>query len=502
VGTKDGTEEHEVFHSGQWPCIPAFIDPRSAPPARARHALTMLGLGAGVRFRFHEIPPDGLHLRYADAPREGTAWLPASAEAWDFLSRKGAYDPARAADVRRDGLTHLRLFPAGGEHQSADSVASDIVAAAFFFLSQHAEWSSDARDMHGRFPARACLSGARGELDRPYVAEYATALRAMLERAGCELPPERSAGAVCLTHDIDYLSKFTPGILYREVVREFAGNRARAPFAQRLGRLRTYLGFAAARKDPYLVSLDRMLADEAAAGASATYFFKAGGRDKRDVTYSLTGARARRALRQVAAGGHETGLHPSYRTGEDAAMMQREAARLRAAAGCDIRAVRQHFLRFRYPDTWYAQAGCGLAVDSTLGFAEHEGFRSGACHPFLPWDLESDTVVPVWEVPLMAMDATLSYYRGLPPADALARVQDLLSLLALRRGTAAVLFHNVLHDPHDYPGWDGVYAATLASASAHSLATPTLSDALSGFVRTAGWESPDAVLQALQNPVL
>lgn len=487
-----------MSHFGQWPCVPAFIDPHSAPFARARHALAMLGLATGLRFDFLDTLPDGPHLRYAASPAEGAVWLPASVDAWDFFSRKGAYDPARAADVRHAGLRHLRLFPAGGEHRSADSAESDIVAAAFFFLSQHAEWSSDVRDMHGRFPARASLSGARGELDRPCVAEYAAVLRATLERAGFVLPPERTSGAVCLTHDIDYLSKFTPGILYREVVKEFVGNRARAPLRQRLRRLGTYLGFAAARKDPYIVSLDRMLADEAATGSRATYFFKAGGKDKRDVTYSLTGTRARRALRQVAAGGHETGLHPSYRAGEDAAMMQREAARLRAAAGCAIRAVRQHFLRFRYPDTWHAQADCGLTVDSTLGFAEHEGFRSGACHPFLPWDLERDRVVPVWEVPLMAMDATLSYYRGLPPTEALARLQDLLAVLAAQRGTAAVLFHNVLHDPHDYPGWDGIYAATLASASAHSLATPTLSDAVSNFVHTAGWESPDAVLLALQ----
>ena len=77
--------------------------------------------------------------------------------------------------------------------------------------------------------------------------------------------------------------------------------------------------------------------------------------------------------------------------------------RLREAAGTPLRSIRQHYLRFVYPQTWRQQADEGFFVDSTLGFAEQEGFRNGVCHPFLPWDAETSAPLPLWEVPLTVM---------------------------------------------------------------------------------------------------
>ena len=38
---------------------------------------------------------------------------------------------------------------------------------------------------------------------------------------------------------------------------------------------------------------------------------------------------------------------------------------------------------------WALWEGCGLAYDSTLGYADRTGFRAGTCFPYRPWLLDA-----------------------------------------------------------------------------------------------------------------
>ena len=79
------------------------------------------------------------------------------------------------------------------------------------------------------------------------------------------------------------------------------------------------------------------------------------------------------------------------------------------------RGGRQHYLRFDVSSTWKFWEKGGFAYDSTVGYAEHEGFRCGTCHPYVPFIIDEDRVCRVQEVPLIVMDGTL---RTLPAVDA------------------------------------------------------------------------------------
>ena len=101
-------------------------------------------------------------------------------------------------------------------------------------------------------------------------------------------------------------------------------------------------------------------------------------------------------------------------------------------------------------------------IDSTLGFAEMEGFRNGSCHPFLPYDLDSDSVIPIWEIPLIMMDGTLSFYRDRPAHEAMEAISPLIDSVREHRGMASILFHNTSYDAHEFPGWSVVFEETVA----------------------------------------
>ena len=473
--------------------ITVSVDTDDAFAVPARYSIVMLALIAGYRVRFIRGAAD---LHYGPTPADDAAWLPASPDAHQRLLRR---QPARPAVVEREahGQRFLSLFPTA----PATDCATDIVAAAFFFLSLHEQWTSAARDQFDRFPSSASLLGARGELQRPVLSEYAAVLRRLLEQRGLRADRAsrfggRNAAAV-MTHDIDYLSKFTPGLLFRETVKNFLFNRRHVGLPERLQRLREYGAFAREEQDPYVQSIHRMLEVEQRHGIVATWLFKAGGRDKRDVSYSLEGSRATRLLAMLREAGHDIGLHPSFHAHADAAMLRRERQRLERATGEPLRSVRQHYLRFLYPQTWRQQCGEAFEVDTTLGFAEAEGFRNGTCHPFLPWDLEEGRLIPIWEAPLTVMDGTLAHYQGLDPAASAERIALLLSRVSDAGGMAVLLFHNTAYDRHDFPGWGEVFEDTCSRIADGRFATMSLPDTVQSWLRSAGYGGSEEVIQVI-----
>jgi len=452
---------------------------------RARYTLAMLGLIEGLAPEFVDTP-DSADLCYGYTPPSGTnaGWLPASERAHQFLAQKNRFDSRDAQFIDWNGGSMLRLFPVDMPHKTA--VFGDILSSAFFFLSLYEEWSSPDRDQFGRFQAKSSLSGALSAHDVPFVAAYASAIRSMLEESGRGFPRQQRFGtsraAICFTHDIDYISKRTPGLFYRELVTCLLLNSTKTAFSHRIKRFGEYAQFLfKPATDPYRVSLQNMKRREEENHIRGTWFFKAGGNDKRDVKYSLDHPFVEQSLRELLNAGHEVGIHPSFNAHADEEKFAREKMKLEGA-GATVRSCRQHYLRFSYPDTWRIQQRSGVHIDSTMGFAEQEGFRNGTCHPFLPYDLDKDEPIPLWEVPLAAMDGTLAFYRGMNAADAERRLGDLAEIIRRYEGMAAFLFHNIIYDDHDFPGWGGIFDRFARNAAATGIAGMGLEESLTQWL--------------------
>ncbi len=426
-------------------------------------------------------------------------WLPADSDIHRRLLTKIPLDP-QLQQCRLFGIDCPVLFPV----QADATLAFDLPAAALFFFSLHEQWSSTERDAFDRFPASASLLGRSNLLDVPVVSRWGRMLREALRAAGLPVSDaprfDGKTFSLCMTHDIDYLSKYIPGLLFREIVKNFVFNRRSVSIADRMRRLREYLSFGISGRDPYIVSIDRMLEGESKSGMRATWLFKAGGNDKRDVTYNVRGSRAVGLIGRIRSAGHEIGVHPSFNAYIDAAMFGREAGTIAKLAGGTIRSVRQHYLRFSYPETWRIQAEMGCEVDSTLGFAEFEGFRNGLCHPFLPFDLERNEAMPLWELPLTVMDGTLAGYRGLDTGRALDRIRALWSIVEAERGCLVLLFHNTAFDEHDFPGWGRVFDAVCGDAAdCRDVYAETMSSAAAAWAKTAGFGNPGEICQVINS---
>lgn len=455
------------FEAKAWYALRMLLLPLGLAPERVgRSALAAPGLYYGPE-------PEGLPERVVALPlREATVAF--------FEARV----PYHAGEVRwMEGRDAHDRWPAlfGGGHRAEH----DLIASAFFWLSGWQEHTVRTRDRHGRFPWEASLQRRLGTTTRPPVDAYREALAERLLAAGVPVHPRRWAGhawAFCPTHDVDYLRKWRPGMVWREVVHHLALNRRRDPPGTRLRRFGRFLADLVRPGDVFRRAFERMPAETARRGGTATFFLKTGAHGPHDVPYDGDGAYVRARVQALEAGGFEVGLHPSYHAFDHPGYLREEYDRLARLTAAPPVSVRTHYLRFDPVLTPRLLVATGFRIDSTLGFADHEGFRHGTCLPFQLYDVAADRPLDLWEMPLAFMESVLFNRRGLDGEQALAVTRDLLATCRRFGGVAVGLWHNTLWDELDFPGWGDHFTATLDEAATQGAYIASLRDALAAFL--------------------
>jgi len=261
-----------------------------------------------------------------------------------------------------------------------------------------------------------------------------------------------------LTHDIDAVNK-TFAIRFKQSA--FRGFRAlRLGLRGELRRARTVARSAAdfAFRDGVFDRIEDVARADEAAGHRGLFFVHAR-RDRRgpldallDPGYSLRSPGLGERLRDLKARGHEVGSHPSYSSWNDARRLAEERESLERVVGGEVRACRQHWMRFSWSRTWTAQEQAGFSLDSTLGLNDRPGFRVGAALRHRPWNPRAGRPHALEVLPLMVMDSHLYDYAELDPEARGMRLRHFVDEVRAVSGEAAILWH-----PHtlsaDY-GWE------------------------------------------------
>ena len=445
--------------------VPCCVD---APAAEAllRYGLAELLRGLGLAPTW--TSRDDARLVVAADERgegEGRLVLPVTAGALADLGTPRQPPVDALGWTRIDG--ERWPVPVGPAGESA--ALGDLVAGAAWWLAGVQERAVAARDRHGRFPYAASLQaalapGPGGPL-RPAVDAYRWRLAHALREAGVDVPGRTWAGApwaVAITHDLDSLRtrrlRAGVGALLRgdlaEATRRALGADRRWATAQSLADL--------GRRHE----------------AAATWFVKPGRWAPEDLPVDL-GGRTPTALGSLVRGG-EVGWHPGYGAHDHPARLDAEVSRFRAAFGHAPALARTHFLRWSEPATPRLLAARGVALDSTLGFAEHEGFRRGTAHPFRLYDLDADRPTDLWEMPLAVMDATLTDYRRVDRDEGARAIRAVFDAARQSGGVAVVLWHNQMGGSD--AAWD-TWLDTLDRELGHARATGAHVGALEVLLR-------------------
>lgn len=311
----------------------------------------------------------------------------------------------------------------------------DITASVFFMLTRWEENVNPVRDGHARFPGKESVAYKYHFLRRPVVNEYAEMILNMLRAIGYRGDVEYQGFALCLTHDVDYLSD--------RVTLFGALKRSAYQLLKRRDVKKAVNEFSRALRDSYNL-YDFFMDVSESAGVKSHFYFMAESADtgKPDGTGYLALPWFGRVIDNVKSRGHIAGFHASYFTFGNPGRFREETARLSQTAGMSMKEGRQHFLRVSVPETLRMWNDGGYETDSSLGYADVDGFRCGTGCEFQFYDYKERRELSVRERPLVVMDCSLRGYQNLSDEEFGEALRNYISLGKRYGMPVTFLFHN------------------------------------------------------------
>jgi len=350
------------------------------------------------------------------------------------------------------------LFGQPTNHQLNEHVAvyeADVIASAFFWLSDWENLHRTDLDAHGRALYQGSLQQQWGLAYRCVVDDYRAVLYAWLcMHLSLNAPPSATRWSTMFTHDIDRIKKRTPGMIYREVWLYWIKNIAKKSFylrTKRLGQsIRQFI-----QHDAYKDSLLSLVRTEHLHRISGTFLFKSIlQKHQHDAGNYLEDAFFKKWLQWLTALHHEIGYHSGFLAGYRAETLVREHTQLVKKTGLTPVMHRSHYLRYDASILFKTLVSLGYHFDSSIAWADHVGSRTQTCHPHPVFDIYQNKELPLLEVPLMVMDTQLMGYMKRDPEQAISCIEQCVNLVKRHHGVMVWNFHHHCYDPIDAPGWD------------------------------------------------
>ncbi len=325
-------------------------------------------------------------------------------------------------------------------------MGDDPFAGIFWCLALCGEMGQTQLDQYGRPGAELHPLVMVGLHRIPHADRLAMALAKQLtrgdQRAQVWVEQPRTA-----TSDIDAPLAFSTTSL-PERVRGIAVGVAVDVKAGRFA-LPNYKNWLLGSRDPF-ENFDFMAEQLAMRGLQQDVFTLVGYGTRVDPGYPHGDKRWIRLWQAVAKTGR-LGIHPSYYSSDRPEMIAAEKETLEQALGEAVLISRQHFLRFRLPQTFRLLLELGIREEHSLMWAGRAGFRAGTARSFYWYDLEREKQTELLMVPPHGMDVTARYQNKLGPNAAVADWQELAQEAARSGAASRLIWHN--SNLGEYAGW-------------------------------------------------
>ena len=329
----------------------------------------------------------------------------------------------------------------------------DIFASSFFMLTRWEEYVNNERDKHKRFPASESLAFKYNFLNRPVVNEYVEMLWNMLNFLGTNQKRNKDEYKIILTHDVDIayryssiksgLGSIVSDIIKRKNIGLFYNNFK--------NKIKVHLKI---EKDPF--DTYDYLMDVSNKYSAKSYFFlhssTASKYDSDNYKYLV------KIAKKIKENGHFIGYHPSYNAYNNLALFKKEKKKIEDIIGENLVFGRQHFLRFEVPTTWQIWEDANMEWDSTLSYADKEGFRCGCCYPYSVFNFLTRKKLQLKERPLIVMEGSIvNYQPEIDPDTMEKKICSLKEKVKKYNGEFILLWHNSSFNSETWTPYEKVY---------------------------------------------
>ncbi|SHI49902.1 hypothetical protein SAMN04488513_101472 [Pseudozobellia thermophila] len=360
-----------------------------------------------------------------------------------------------SADISRENPTNYPVLYGKAEYKVTDNVIEiglDVFGSSFFMLSRYEEIIVKAKDSHGRFPVRESIAFKENLLLRPIVDEYVELLWEHLHFLWPSLRRKNETPQTFISCDVDHIwdkgIRF-PGIFSR-LVADVLKRRSLIRFMDSLRLFFVVNVLGKREKDPFRSFQFMMDECERRKLQMAFYFIPRNEKKGIDGYYDIESEEVVQLMGEIIKRGHEVGYHGSYDSYKDKEKTLEEINLLRKvyrkAGGNpnDIKGGRQHYLRWETGVTEKNWEAAGMEYDSTLGYAEHIGFRCGTAREYNFYDSIERKALNLKIRPLIIMEVSMfnKNYMGLNEEKALATATNLFNKLKTKNVNLTLLWHN------------------------------------------------------------
>ncbi len=328
----------------------------------------------------------------------------------------------------------------------------DPFAAGFYLVSRYEEYLPHICDNHNRYLASGSDAFQHDYLHKPVVNIWSFMIKDILARWFPDLKFKTPVYSFIPTIDVDAAYAFKNKGITRALGGILKALQSR-DFNEMWQRIRVLAGF---EPDPF-DTFELQMSLQEKYGYRAIYFILLADYGTNDKNIPYTNRHFQSLIRYLADYA-EIGIHPSYASSMQPALMVMETNRLSKILKLEVERSRQHFLKLTLPETYRNLINNDISHDYSMGYAEAPGFRASICTPFPFFDLDQDSITNLMIHPFAIMDGTLVDYLKLSPQKATETINKLIREVKNVGGTFIPLWHNTtLNDEGLWKGWLEVY---------------------------------------------
>lgn len=329
----------------------------------------------------------------------------------------------------------------------------DPLAASFYLVSRHEEYTDKTRDKLDRYTPQNSILVKYNLFQKPVVNIWAQLLGDKLKEKHPELSFPQSQFDFISTIDIDNAWAYKNKGCWRTgaaLLKSFFKDRAE--FRQRLNVL------TGKSQDPY-DTYEYLNTVFQGNEEKVKFFFLLGDWGRYDKNISHRNKSYQKLIRTIKEK-YDVALHPSFASSKkgNRKKTRTERIRLEKILKSNILKSRQHFLRLQLPTSYRRLIKSGIVEDYTMGYSCLHGFRAGICTPFYFYDLERETATNLLVVPFQVMDGTFTHYLKLSPDKAFEEIKKIMTEVKNVGGTFVSIWHNeTVNDKGIWKGFRQVF---------------------------------------------
>jgi len=359
---------------------------------------------------------------------------------------------------------HIFIFKDTQSEDPGLLINYDILWNSFLFISRYWEYKTELsgklinsyfnnHPLHDTWPVQV-----------PIVNIYFNILQSLIQNTFPELNFGQSkTPQIELSHDLDYIDKTVQLRIKQSAFHAYNALKSLPHIGRFFGNVRKLTRFLFTTPGYWNFDYWQNTEDRYRKTSVFYVFVRTNGRTLKqwllDPSYDIrTNTSLVKTLKGLKAKGWEIGLHGSFASARDTQLLKEEKQTLEKALGCNIEKTRQHWLQYFEtvtPDT-HQQL---FQFDSTLGWNDHPGFRSGICSRYRPYDFKNKRRYNYWVTPQVLMDSHLYDYADNTENRLAAAKEMLKSLKGYSNSYVSISWHPRTASP-DY-GWNRSYEELL-----------------------------------------